>query len=64
MEECVLMESKDIIVFVKLDLLEKTAKLPSMNANLHLVFMELVPICLMTTTVHAAQDILEEIVQC
>ena len=63
MEECVLMEFKAILVFVKLALLEKTAKLPSMIASLLLVLMELAQICLMITNVRVVQDILVEIVQ-
>lgn len=35
---------KPTLVFVKLDLLEVNVKLLSMNANPHLVFMELAPI--------------------
>lgn len=64
MEECVWMEFKVILVFVKLDLLEKTALLLSMNANLRLVFKELAQIYLMTTAVPAALDILGGTVQC
>lgn len=54
---------KPTLVFVKLDLLEVNVKLLSMNANPHLVFMELAPIYWMITNVHAVQDILEEIVR-
>lgn len=63
MEEYVMMEFKVILVFVKLDSLEKTVKWQSMSANHHLVFMEHAQICLTTTNALVMLDILEEIVQ-
>lgn len=63
-EAFVLTGFKIIPVFVKLDLLEMTAKLPSMNVNPHRAYMEHVQTYIMTTDVHVRQDILEEIVLC
>lgn len=58
-----MMKFKIIPVFVKLDSLEITVKLQSMNAKLHLVYMEHAQIYLMITNAHVTQDTLVEIVQ-
>ena len=57
------MKFKIIPVFVKLDSLEMTVELQSMNANLRLVSMEHAQIYLMTTNAPVMWDILVEIVQ-